>query len=422
MELKTISQRTFEKLAIVREIAEQATVPTPFLCVHEREVLDALNYFSTYLPGVNVHYAVKANPDRRVLKLLAREGISFDVASAHEIDTLRELGVDGGRMLLANPMKDGRTLDALVRGKVKGYTFDNVSELHKLAAHLKGVEHSPYSLLRIKTDVANDGLNLEHKFGCDLAEATDLILEANRLGLSPRGFSFHVGPQTLTSERYHIGIKRCMELAAEIERLHGITLDIIDIGGGFPDIKFAKENGVSVDVLFYEIGYACKEALKDGFSVIAEPGRFLVNAAGTLAARVIGVSERGGKRWVFLDDGVYGSYSNTMYEKYKYDFHVLSGDYRKMRKDAESTVLAGPTCDCLDVISQGVELPKDIKVGDIIVATDIGAYSIAAATRFNGFSGAEVVLDQLEREHTPKREMNLDNVVVLKPGLVAAAS
>ncbi len=194
------------------------------------------------------------------------------------------------------------------------------------------------------------------------------------------GFSFHVGSQLDDPARFAAATNDTLDLMAELERTQGVRFDTLDIGGGFPvgyDTPVAPLEDVAAAIR------PILETRAAHLRVIAEPGRILVAEAMTLVTSVVGVAERADGLWAYLDDGVYGSYSNVVSE----DVHPLVFAVRELDTPDPSshrwTTLAGPTCDSADVVAREELLPE-LAVGDLLVSPTMGAYTAVTASRFNG--------------------------------------
>jgi ornithine decarboxylase len=376
-------------LGSARLLARTGSISTPFLFFDEGEILRVLSYFERYLPEVTLFYAAKANPHPLLLGYLARRGLSFDVSSAQELDLVSRLGVSGSRIIFTNPIKGTKCLHSLFSHELRGYTFDNIAELEKIAEFKRQHGYSSTSdlFLRVRVKSTRVQIDLNQKFGCDPQDAPLLIKRASDLGLRPAGLSFHVGTQSYLAENFAAGIQTSTLVAETVRDMYGLNLSVIDIGGGFPDPSLAHRHEVSLDSLFSEIGAICRRAIRAGFTLFAEPGRILVSSAGCLVTSVIGLAERSDRRWLYLDDGVYGCYSGRSFDRRDFRFHPIPGPQRRVpfSEEAVPFVIAGPTCDALDVVAESALLPADIKVGDFVCSPNIGAYSLATASNFNGF-------------------------------------
>ena len=351
---------------------------TPLMTISRSAVREQLEHFRRLLPRVEPFYAVKANPHPEVLKMLAACGAGFDVASIGEMDAALAAGAKGDRLIFANTIKSEKALRAAVDRGVKMMTFDSEYELDKIAEMAPGAR----VLVRIKVPNVGSVVELSLKFGAEPADAMDFLIKAHKLGLKPVGVSFHVGSQCTHVENYI----QALELAAIIFRdaqLKQLPLKILDIGGGFPTGPADGQNGLferTAEVVAKELDRLFDRTVR----VIAEPGRVLIAPAGTLILRVVGKAIRDNKHWYYLDDGVYGALSGIIFDHAEYKFKVTRNGRTQL------STLAGPTCDSLDIIARGEQMPE-LEIGDIVYVENIGAYSIATATNFNGLPPAKVV-------------------------------
>lgn len=352
---------------------------TPLLLVSRASLRAQLERFRQALPRVEPFFAVKANSHPEIVKTMAAAGSGFDVASVAELDLVLSAGAKPERIIFANTVKPPEAVASAAQKGVDLMTFDSGYELDKIA------EHAPASRVLVRIKVPNVGsiVELGLKFGVDPADATGLLIKAFKLGLKPAGVSFHVGSQCLRLENYI----EALEIAAIIARdarLKQLPFEIVDIGGGFPIPHFDHEDDPFqrlAPVLSKEIDRLFDRSIR----LIAEPGRFLVGPAATLVMRVIGKAIRENKLWYYLDDGLYGSLSGQVFDHCKYQFKFLRGGPTQLSS------LAGPTCDSFDIIARGEEMPE-MQVGDLVYVENIGAYSTASATSFNGMPMAKVVM------------------------------
>ena len=381
-----------EMLRSARFLACTCGVPTPFLLFDECEIRRTLSYFERHLPGVRLFYAIKANPHPLLLEYFAELGLSFDASSAQELTLLSQMRVPGGRIIFTNPIKSAGCLTSLLAHGVHGQTFDNGVELEKIADFTRhcGSSKIPELYLRIRVQSQDVQIDLNTKFGCAPEEAPALIKRASDLGLRPAGVAFHVGTQSYLARNFASGLRSSLRIAETVRKRYGLDLSVINLGGGFPDPFLAREQGTNLDRLFSEIGMMCRDAVRAGFVLFAEPGRILVSSAGVLVASVIGLANRSGRRWLYLDDGIYGCYSGRRFDRKTFQFYPLAGAQRSSPFSGARArfVVAGPTCDSLDVVEERALLPADIAVGDYLCSPNLGAYSLATACNFNGFGVA----------------------------------
>lgn len=350
---------------------------TPLLVLSLEQIEKNYRLLRTHLPRVKVFYAIKANPHRRILELMRDLGSNFDVASDGEIMELSSLGVDGSRMIYANPMKTVNGLRACRNDGVGKMTFDSAGEIDKMARECPGAT----VLLRIRIDNSSAHVDLNKKFGAAREQALELLLKARDTGLDAAGIAFHVGSQTTSADPYLYALDIAREIFEEAAAA-GMQLRIMDIGGGFPipepKVRF------NLQEMLNQINARLDEDFP-GVEIWAEPGRFICGTAVNLITSVIGVTERGGQPWYFLDEGLYGTFSGVLFDQW--DFKLISF------KEGEqvAATFAGPSCDSLDIMFRGKMTVRQ-EEGDLILVPICGAYTSASATTFNGFSKANFVV------------------------------
>ena len=360
----------------VKKLAKQYGSPLLILSLKQIEA----NYLclKKYMPRVRVFYAIKANPHPEILKTMINLGSSFDVASDGEIRTLYDMGVQGERLIYANPVKTTGGLEACRECGVSKMTFDSASEIDKIKAQCPDAT----VLLRLRIDNSSAHVDLNKKFGAARENALDLMLKAKAAGLDMAGIAFHVGSQTVSADPYLHALDIARELFEEAKAA-GLKLRILDIGGGFP-IPEAK--------IYFNFPGMLKQInarLDEDFpntEIWAEPGRYICGTAVNLITSVIGVNERGGQPWYFLDEGLYGTFSGVIFDQW--DFKLLSF---KEGEERVAATFAGPSCDSLDIMFRG-KLTVPLEVGDLLLVPSCGAYTSASATTFNGFSKARFVI------------------------------
>lgn len=351
---------------------------SPLLVVSQSKLLEQFHALQKHLPGVELYYAIKAFPHPEIIRLLAEAGCHFDVASEGEIDLLKPLQVSGRRTIHTHPIKKDSDIRAALRGGSTTFVVDNIDELKKLIPYRSrtGV------LLRVSFRSDSATVDLSRKFGCAPDQVPDLVSQAQALGVHIRGLSFHVGSQCANSAMHVSAIKQCALLMAQCNRQQNNPMNVLDIGGGFP----VNYSGDAIDLheFFNPISSALSQLSAD-ISIIAEPGRFLVAPAVTAIASVSGKARRGDYQWYYMDDGIYGSYSGQLFDHVIYPLQILNND-----ENRQASILAGPTCDSIDIIAEDVALP-DLAEGDLLIGHMMGAYTHATATRFNSLAGAKVI-------------------------------
>jgi ornithine decarboxylase len=223
---------------------------------------------------------------------------------------------------------------------------------------------------------------MSSKFGAEPGDARDLIRQAFDLGLVVEGLSFHVGSQCTNFDNY----VAALDIASQIlhdARQKGYPIKILDIGGGFPvpyDSRVPQ-----FERLAEVINAECTRLFPPDVEIIAEPGRFMVATAAALVSQIVGKARRDGKLFYYINDGVYQTFSGVVYDHWIPNFRSFQAG------GTEVCAVVGPTCDSFDKISLSEQLPADLQIGDYLYTENIGAYSIASSTRFNGFDGARIL-------------------------------
>ncbi|MBU2917242.1 type III PLP-dependent enzyme [Psychrosphaera sp. F3M07] len=352
---------------------------TPLMVLDCNVVRHQYRALQDALPNVELHYALKPLPHPAVVKTLLAEGAYFDLATNGEVDLVQSVGVPSERTIQTHPIKRDSDIQHALRYGCNVFVVDNANELEKFIPYKDQVE----LLLRVSFPNADVLADLSKKFGCKPEQALELINYAFELGIRIKGLSFHVGSQTRSGEKYSLAILRCNEIMKQVTDAGLPALSTLDIGGGFP-VHYTPDV-LPINVFCAPIRDALTQ-LPETVRVIAEPGRFLVAPSVTNIAAVMGQAERNEQTWYYLDDGIYGSFSGLMFDEAKYQTKSLI-----QSDDVYSSVLAGPTCDSIDVITDNIMLPK-LNNGDLIVSTMMGAYCSCTATDFNFFKKAEVIV------------------------------
>ncbi len=350
--------------------AVKAGYQKPFLVLDAAIVREKARRFMAAMPRVRPHYAVKANPDARVLQVLKEEGTGFEIASIPELDLLLSLGVSPSEIFYSNPVKARDWIANAAQKGVEWFVIDSVEELTKI--------HSikPDAKLYLRIDTPNIGSDwpLGGKFGAHMAEAREIVMLAAKLKAELAGVGFHVGSQCRNPENWRVGIEKARAVFDQMTKA-GLKPRMLNIGGGFP-VRHVKPIP-SIEVIGEVVNRALA-AIPAQVAVVAEPGRYLVSDAGYFVCRVVGTATRAGKRWLYLDAGLFGGIIETT-EGLKY----------KMRTDRSGPdapwCIAGPTCDSIDVVMRDEPLPSDMQDGDFVYIKNAGAYTTAYASNFNGF-------------------------------------
>ena len=360
-----------------------ADLATPYLALDVATAVDRLSSIQRAFPDTAIHYAVKANPHPALLAALAAAGASFDVASPAEVAAALEAGAGVDQLVHSNPIARRRDLALGAALGVRLFVVDSPEEAGKLSEAAPGVA----VLIRLRTSGEGSDWPLSRKYGCDAAEAVEIALWADRLGLDVAGIAFHVGSQQRDPARWSAPIAEAGKVFGALAQ-RGVHLRMLDLGGGLP----AGLEGTAPALGAY--GSAIRTRLREVFGAdlphtLMEPGRAVVGDAGRLVAGVVAVVWRGDRRWVYLDAGVFTGLVETLDEAIRYRFE----------SDAAGAlvpaVLAGPTCDSADVLYERrpVLLPAGLAEGDTVTFLAAGAYTTCYSTvGFNGFAPLPTVL------------------------------
>lgn len=362
------------------------------------ELFKKFKNFKTLLPRVQPFYAVKSNNNKVMLKTLEFLGTNFDCASAEEIRQVLAMGISPERIIYANPCKMEEHISFAYENNVNCMTFDNVDELVKI----KENHHNSSLLLRIRVDDSMSSCPFGLKFGVSSGDTKALLLKAHELGTNIVGVSFHVGSGCGDPNAYLYALKQAREVFDEANEI-GFNMQIIDIGGGFPG---HEAKGA---IKFEKFADAINEGLSKYFSspeikIIAEPGRYFSSSFFSLVTTITSKREvlksDGTKSFMYyINDGVYGSFNclifdhmelpSPMYGIYDESSKKFTFSDREKLAPLYKCSIWGPTCDSMDVLSKSVDYPE-LKIGDRLFFSNMGAYTLAAATCFNGFAPPKV--------------------------------
>ncbi|MET0451151.1 MAG: type III PLP-dependent enzyme [Mycobacterium sp.] len=361
-----------------------ATHGTPLLVLDPYRVVAKYSQLTEHLRGFRLHYAVKALPHPVVLTVLAAAGSSFDVATTAEVDLVLGLGVPANRCIYTHPIKKPVDIDYAYQRGIRTFVVDNPVEAQKFVGKPSDIE----ILVRLAFSNPSAKSDLSSKFGVDPSEAELLVKHVVSAGVRFAGFSFHVGSQGPSVAPYRDALRATVDLTHHVEQAMALDVPIIDIGGGFPVSYRADMPTIA------EIGTVVDEVIGHGrtYTMLAEPGRFVVADCMTLLTSVVGTATRAGRSWHYLDDGLYGSYSNVMTE----DVHPPILALAELATDGEPpplepVTLAGPTCDSVDVVARDYPMPT-LTVGDVVVSPMMGAYTSVTSSRFNGIDQTPIVI------------------------------
>ena len=357
----------------------------PLFIVNIGDVIRQYELWMHYLPNIKPFYAIKCNPNPLIMKVLHRLGCGFDCASKNELIKVLGLEVSASDIIFANPVKTVNSIEFARANDVDLTTFDSEHELYKIKLHYPNAR----LVIRIITDDKDSSYKLSCKFGCDTTEGESLLQLAKKLDLNIVGVSFHVGSGCGDPNAFLSAISDSKKLF-ECGKNLGYEMKLLDIGGGFP----GRDTGT---ITFEAIANQIKSGLETHFSdwpglnVISEPGCFFVYRSHTLISRIINKKYKKdpttGEKSIFyyINDGVYSSFFecalDPLVKTEANTFPFLESNEKKFK-----CKIFGPTSESIDLISNELELP-DLEVGEYMIHTDMGAYSLVFYTGNESFSG-----------------------------------
>ncbi len=354
---------------------------SPLLVLDCNRIRAQYRQLTKALPQVGIHYAMKALPHPAVLATLHAEGSGFDVASSGEIAPLRRLNVSPDKWVHTHPIKRDCDIREGLENGCNRFVIDNLDEMLKFVAYRENVS----LLLRVGFPSIDAAVDLSKKFGCAPDSVYELLTIAKTLGLRVTGLSFHVGSQCASPRAHLDAISQCCTII-EYARNHDLTpIRLLDIGGGFPAPY--QDEVISIEEFAKPIVAALGQVPSE-VRVIAEPGRFIAAPAMTAITTVVGKARRGPAFWYYLDDGVFGSFNGRVYDQgAQYPIKPAGNHSSKVHP----SVLAGPTCDSIDVLEDNIRLPE-LEIGDLLVADFMGAYTTVCASDFNSLPKAKILV------------------------------
>lgn len=367
---------------IINEILEEHNQNSSFYIIDLGEIIRRYKKWTQLLPNIKPYYAIKCNPNMVICELMSLLGSGFDVASKNEMNIVKN-DAPYGNIIYANPYKECTELQYARASDIDLTVFDSKFELDKI----KLFHPSCKLLLRIKVDDSHSICQFNTKFGAEFDEIEKIIKYANNADLMIVGVSFHVGSDCGDAKQYYNAIKLARDVF-NIGIKYDYKMNVLDIGGGFPG-----RSGREQDELFENICKNIDLGIKDFFGdiedlkVMAEPGRYFVQASHTLVVNVIGKNARVNKEtkqmeyMYYLNDGIYGSFNCIYFDHQKPE--ILPYNERNEEKKYKS-IIFGRTCDSIDKITDDIQLPI-LEINDYCFVPNFGAYTVASSTTFNGF-------------------------------------
>jgi len=343
--------------------------PSDSFYVYDLSILtQAYEEWKRVFPTITPYYAVKCNPDTRLVSHLANLGACFDCATPAEFKAVLDLGVSPSRIIYANPCKRNEDISLAAKHKITRTTFDSVCELQKIAVSVVGPGMEV--VLRIRADDPKARCNLGNKYGAEEREWPDLLTMCSRLSLNLVGISFHVGSMAKSAEAFVEALEKAKR-AVSLAETYGFKPRIIDIGGGF-----SSSNVFDLGPVPSMINEALENNFDSEFTIIAEPGRYFAEHVATLLTPVIGFKNQG----ITISESLYGAFNCILFDHAQPEFYMLGGGNSKTKL----VTMFGSTCDGGDVIYKECEIPTDVAYGSWLVWPRMGAYTSAATTHFNG--------------------------------------
>jgi ornithine decarboxylase len=368
-----------EKFERIKEFAKDKE--TPCLIIDLEVIKGNYEALRSNLPFANIYYAVKANPTDEVVSLLASLGSNFDVATRYELDQLLRLGVAPERMSFGNTIKKEKDIAYFYEKGVRLFVTDSIADIDKLSRAAPGSK----VFFRLLTEGLGADWPLSRKFGSHPDLARQLIKTAVRFGLQPYGISFHPGSQQRDIGQWSTALTQVGQLWNWARNEAKVEMKMINMGGGFP------ANYVEATDALGQYAEDIQRFLKNTFGenlpeeIIIEPGRSMAGDAGVIVSEIVNIAKKSvhdRNSWVFLDIGKFGGLIETLDEAIKYPIY-FQGEGK-----AVPIILAGPTCDSMDILYEKklYKMPEKTKIGERVYILSTGAYTQSySSIYFNGF-------------------------------------
>jgi len=368
-----------QKFNSVDELVETIRPVNPIYCIRPSSIKLACSWFKSNFPG-QVLYAVKTNPNEKVIKYVGESGINrFDVASINEIKLIRKIFPEAHAYYMNSVKNREHIKEAYFNYNIRNFAFDAKDEFQKI---IEATNNAKDLILFVRVSISNEHaeIDLSQKFGALPSEALGLLRLA-KAHAKKIGLSFHVGSQCMHPISYAKGIQ---DLGNIIKKTK-IIPDIINVGGGFPSI-YPDLNPQPLENYISEIKKAFDNLkLESKPQILCEPGRALVAESGSTIVRVILRK----KQKLYINDGTYGSLFDAGVPNFVLPARMIPNG-RVASKKLTSYNMYGPTCDSIDYMKGPFVLPNNLKEGDYIEMGQLGAYSLTFRTKFNGFYSDQI--------------------------------
>ena len=363
-----------QKFSNVNELVNTLQPENPVYCIRPNSVKKSVEFFKNNFPG-KVLYAVKTNPDEKIIKIIIGSGIqNFDVASINEVKLIRKID-SKAKVYFMNNVKSRESIkEAYSQYNVKDFALDTKDELLKI---LEATNNAKDLNLYVRVSISNEHaeIDLSRKFGASPSEALGLLRLCKEHGKKV-GLSFHVGSQCMHKISFSKGIAEIGKIIKKTK----IIPDVINVGGGFPAI-YPDLTPEPIENYLQEIKEALKNLkLEKMPEVFCEPGRAIVAESGSTIVKVLLKK----KQKLYINDGTYGSLFDAGVPNFVLPAKMITNG-RVVSKKLTAFNFYGPTCDSLDYMKGPFLLPNNIKEGDYIELGQLGAYGTTFRTKFNGF-------------------------------------
>ena len=368
-----------QKFTDVNKLVNSLKPDYPVYCIRPESIKTSTQFFKNNFPG-KVLYAVKTNPNKKVLKHIIDNGIeNFDAASINEIQLIKNLKPDAHIYFMHTVKSRNNISEAYFNLNIKDFALDTKDELIKI---LEATNHAKDLTLYVRISISNEHaeIDLSRKFGAQASEALGLVRLCKEHA-SKIGISFHVGSQCM----HKISFTKAIKEVGNIIKKTKITPDIINVGGGFPSI-YPDLNPEPLEGYLNEIKNSiAKLNLPVMPELICEPGRAIVAESGSTIVKV----NLRKKQKLYINDGTYGTLFDAGTPNIVYPSRLIKSG-KAISKKLTAFDFYGPTCDSMDYMKGPFLLPNNIKENDYIELGQLGAYGLTFRTQFNGFYSNEI--------------------------------
>ena len=389
---------------------------TPLYVYSATQVVERFTLFATHFKDVPhlVCYAVKANSNVHLLRLLAKYGAGFDIVSGGELE--RVLVADktaAKRTVFSGVGKSSAEIDLALKAGIRLFNVESEQELELIAARAAKQQRTASIALRVNPDIfaethpyISTGLS-EHKFGVDIASARRLYrFAAEARWLEPAGISVHIGSQIRSAKPFGAAVARVADLVRSLRVEDGIHLRSLDAGGGL-GVEYSLEANSDPEDAVGTYAEAIREGLGDlDVELLLEPGRFLIAQAGALITRVLYVKQNGEKTFVITDAGMNDLIRPTLYQAH----HEIVPVHRRDEVPAMTADIVGPVCETGDFFARD-RIMAEVRPGDLLAILDAGAYGMSLSSNYNSRGrAAELLIKGRKMKQIRRRETIVDQM------------